>query len=160
MKPAFATIVVPTDFSEHADQALRYAETLAADPDVSLHLLHVVDMPIVPLLWSADMYVPDMAPNDLSAIKDAEHRLEQRRAGLAERGINASATVVLGTIPRAVSEYASEINADLVVMSTHGRTGMSHLAMGSVAEQVVRAAPCPVLTIRPRPGSLRRRSAA
>jgi universal stress protein A len=160
MKPAFSTIVVPTDFSEHAAHALRYAETLAADPGVSLHLLHVVDMPTVPMLWSAEMYVPDVPAKDVVKFKDAEHRLERQRWALAECGITASAAVLLGTVARAVTEYAAEVGADLVVMSTHGRTGMAHLTMGSVAEQVVRTASCPVLTIRPLPGTLARRGAA
>lgn len=160
MKPAFSTIVVPTDFSEHSDHAMRYARTLASEPGVSLHLLHVVDMPIVPVLWSADLYVPDLATREVEAIKDAERRLDRERAALAEQGVSVSTAVVLGHAARAITEHASEIGADLVVMSTHGRTGLAHLAMGSVAEQVVRTAPCPVLSLRPRPGSLRRRSAA
>ena len=160
MKPVFSTIVVPTDFSEHADYALRYAQTLASEPGVSLHLLHVVDMPMVPVLWSAELYVPDLTAHQTQAIKDAERHLEQQRAALAGQGVDVSATVVLGHVVRAITEYAAEVGADVVVMSTHGRTGLAHLAMGCVAEQLLRTAPCPVLTLRPRSGSLPHRSAA
>jgi nucleotide-binding universal stress UspA family protein len=106
------------------------------------------------------MYVPDIPAADVAKVKDAERRLERQCAALAERGITATAAVSVGTVARAVKEYAAEIGADLVIMSTHGRTGMAHLTMGSVAEEVVRTASCPVLTIRPVPGTLSRRSAA
>lgn len=149
MTPLFSSLVVPTDFSRHAGHALRYAETLAGDPAVTLRLVHAVDLPTSPTLWSAQMYVPDLSARETAAVKDAEQRLERLRKALAARGVAATTAVVLGPPAEAVTAYASEAGADLIVMSTHGRTGLAHLAMGSVAEHVVRMAPCPVLTIRP-----------
>lgn len=148
MKAAFSKIVVPTDFSDHANQALAYAEALASELGASLHLVHVIDMPTLPTIWSPEVYVPDLPGIQAAAFTDAQRRMEIHSAALRGHGIAVKTDVILGHVARAVTEYASDVGADLVVMSTHGRTGLAHLAMGSVAEHVVRLAPCPVLTIR------------
>lgn len=153
MTHAFTKILVPTDFSGHADQALQYAEGLAAQFGASLHLLHVVDMPAVPTMLSSEIYAADLPGLQTQAVTDAEHRMGVYRAAFKTRGLGITTDVRIGHVAKVITECARERDADLIVMSTHGRTGLAHLTMGSVAERVVRLAPCPVLTIRARPST-------
>lgn len=138
------TIMVPTDFSYTSDAALGYARMLAARFGASLHLLHVVDEPGS---WS-EVYaaIPDIRDR-LSA--DAERRLEAIAACLPPP-LRATSAVVCGAPVPTIVKVAESTGADLIVMGTHGRRGMGHVLLGSVAERVVRLAPCPVLTVRER----------
>lgn len=138
----FTTIVVPTDFSYASDAALGYARMLAARFGASLHLLHVVDEAGS---WS-EVYaaIPDIRDR-LSA--DAARRLEAMVACLPPP-VQATSAVVCGSPVPTIVKVAESKGADLIVMGTHGRRGMGHLLLGSVAERVVRLAPCPVLTVR------------
>ena len=138
----FTTIIVPTDFSRASDAALGYARMLAARFGASLHLLHVVDEPGS---WS-EVYaaIPDIRDR-LSA--DAARRLEAMASCLPPP-VRASSAVVCGAPVPSIVKEAETRGADLIVMGTHGRRGMGHLLLGSVAERVVRLAPCPVLTVR------------
>jgi nucleotide-binding universal stress UspA family protein len=147
MTPTFRRILVPTDFSATADAALDYARTLAGRFGASLHLLHVLDDPSTPGGLVAEMYTPE--PPDLRPrlIKEAQSRIQTRipkRPGSYET----AGEVVFGSGARTITDYAESGGFDLIVMGTHGRTGLSHFVMGSVAEVVVRTAPCPVLTVR------------
>jgi universal stress protein A len=138
----FTTIIVPTDFSYASDAALGYARMLAARFGASLHLLHVVDEPGS---WS-EVYaaIPDIRDR-LSA--DAARRLEAMAACLPP-ALQATSAVVCGAPVPTIVKVAESQGADLIVMGTHGRRGMGHVLLGSVAERVVRLAPCPVLTVR------------
>jgi len=144
----FSRILVPTDFSPPSDAALEYARILAAKFGSSLEILHVVDDPT-----AASDYVPDgfapSTPGIRSALLDnARHRLD-RLMNLVDRSrYHAHADAVLGLPAASIVDYANATGIGLIVMGTHGRTGLAHLLMGSVAEQVVRTAPCPVLTVR------------
>jgi universal stress protein A len=148
MTASITRILVPVDFSAHADCAVRYAATLAARFGARLELLHVVEDPIALGAWSSEVYVPNLTALRDGMIKDAKRRLVVYRAPLDERGIPVITTVGSGQAARAIVEYARGLACDLIVMGTHGRTGLAHLITGSVAERVVRTAPCPVLTVR------------
>ena len=138
----FTTIIVPTDFSYASDAALGYARMLAARFGASLHLLHVVDEPGS---WS-EVYaaIPDIRDR-LSA--DAGRRLEALAACIPPP-LQVTSAVICGAPVPTIVKVAESTGADLIVMGTHGRRGMGHLLLGSVAERVVRLAPCPVLTVR------------
>jgi universal stress protein A len=136
------TIIVPTDFSYTSDAALGYARMLAARFGASLHLLHVVDEPGS---WS-EVYaaIPEI---QLRLSADAARRLEAIAACLPPP-LHATSAVVCGAPVPTIVKVAETKGADLIVMGTHGRRGMGHLLLGSVAERVVRLAPCPVMTVR------------
>jgi len=143
------TILVPTDFSEPSDAALDYAATLAAKVGASLHLLHVFEDPYVTGgAFAAEMYAPIGPDLRESLYQEAKARLAGRLVKIGGARFNATAEVYSGPTAKAIAEYAKKNGVDLIVMATHGRGGMAHLLLGSVAERVVRTAPCPVLTIR------------
>jgi Universal stress protein UspA and related nucleotide-binding proteins len=132
-------ILVATDFSPASDAALTYGRALAKTFGARLHLLHV-----------AENFFLRPTLTDPYALKAAVgRRLDERLT--AEDRIERSAHAVLETSDHpadTIAEYAKSTHIDLIVMGTHGRTGVSHLLVGSVAERVVRTAPCPVLTVR------------
>jgi nucleotide-binding universal stress UspA family protein len=149
MRCAITRILVPLDFSGPSDAALEYATGLAERLGASLHLLHVFEDP----LWTtgamaADMYVP--VPEGLreSLLANARTQLEERARKLDVERFHPTTDVYTGPIANAITEFATRQQTDLIVIGTHGRGGMSHLLLGSVAERVVRNAPCPVLTVR------------
>ncbi len=139
-------ILLPTDFSDPARYAQQYAKTLAERFGAELHLLHVVPeltMPLSDSLWS---------------MTDAEQQLHIRRANIRlpeEVGSQWSkehrtvCAVRVGYTAEEIVKYANECAIDLIVIGTHGMTGLSRLLLGSVAEKIVRLATCPVLTVHP-----------
>lgn len=138
-------ILLPTDFSTNSDAATKYACELAMSFDAELHLLHTIDIP----------YIPDVETGlDLSAYMNAmKADAKKSLAGLLDpkwvAGRKVIHAVIEGTPKVEIVRYAKQHDIDLIVISTHGRTGLAHVLMGSVAENVVRTAPCPVLTVRP-----------
>jgi universal stress protein A len=139
-------ILVPTDFSPDADAAFAYAMQLATALGASVDLVHVVEDPMAAGVWSAGMYTAELAGLQINVIRDAQERLRQTVPMIP--GVAASREVRVGKAAPTIIELARERGSDLIVMGTRGRTGLSHLLMGSVAERVVRSAPCPVLTVR------------
>ena len=141
-------ILVPTDFSEFSQQAVQYGCELANRFSAELHIVHVAQdaLPIVPeagmLSVSHDDYMARVIETATKLLKDVPD------ASLYSRSVTRS--VEPGVPFVEIIRYAREKQMDLIVMSTHGRTGLVHMLMGSVAEKVVRKAPCPVLTIRPK----------
>jgi universal stress protein A len=133
-------ILFPTDFSHCGDAALKMATSLARDSSATLLIVHVEEPPVA--YGAGEMYygVPEPATEDLRTMLQAviptdpdvpfEHRL------------------ITGDPATAIARLADEEGVDLIVMGTHGRTGLTRLLMGSVAEAVVRRAPCPVLTYK------------
>jgi nucleotide-binding universal stress UspA family protein len=143
----FNRILVPLDFSAPSDAALEYARTVATRFGASLHLLHAADDPYR-ALYSAEVYVPEVEGLRDEILTDATCRLKDRLQSSDIRELGATVEAVIGTPASSIVEYAEGHDIDLIVMGTHGRGGVSHLLMGSVAERVVRTAPCPVLTVR------------
>ncbi len=147
---AFAThILVPTDFSDAAKLAVEAAALLAVQLRAKLSLVHVHDpgalRPPAQIAFSRNVQ-KDL---DVQVREAAEGSLEALRAELAERVPAVKASVVdHESAAQGVVEHAEVIGADLIVIATHGRTGLKHLLIGSVAERVVRFSPVPVLTLR------------
>jgi len=133
-------ILFPTDFSHCGDAALRLATALARDCGATLIIVHVEEPPIA--YGGGEMYygVPEPASEDL------QRMLAQ--VVPTDRAVPYEHRLVTGDPASAVAQLAAEENADMIVMGTHGRTGLTRLLMGSVAERVVRRAPCPVLTYK------------
>lgn len=140
-------ILVPTDFSDASRQALRYACTLADSLNASLCLLHVVENQYLPGGYM-EYYAP---PPEYFEQVEREARRTLEALLTPEEQNTYRATLVQRTGPAAheiLSYLREQGDIDLVVMATHGRGGVARLMMGSVADKVVRTAPCPVLTIR------------
>ena len=140
-------VLVPTDFSEPSAKALLYGRALARSFGASLHVLHTVEEPLAQG-WST-YGLPAVLPElRVQVIADAQRQLEEAVPQI-ERDRQATELVTcLGDPHREIVRFAKERGIDLIVMGTHGRGGMAHLLLGSVAERVVRTAPCPVLTVR------------
>jgi universal stress protein A len=137
-------ILVPTDFSADASAALDYAQALGRPFGASVCLLHVVENPLAAGVWSSDMYTAEIAGLQINLVRDAAERLQE----LVPAGAGWMTTEVrTGPAAREILAVAQERKADLIVMGTRGRTGLAHVLLGSVAERVVRMAPCPVLTL-------------
>lgn len=144
----FTRILVPTDFSEPSDAALDYARTLAEKFGASLHLLHIIE-PHTSGPFSNESYIgPSMYEVQLT---EARSKLAARVPPTDRARYGATTEVMTGMSAATIVEFAADQHIDLIVMGTHGRTGLEHLLMGSVAEHVVRTAPCPVLTVRQAP---------
>jgi nucleotide-binding universal stress UspA family protein len=148
MTDTITKILVPVDFSPHAERAFRYAATLAHRLGAELALLHVVEDPFASGAWGAEAYVPNVPELLESLISGAERQLTTLKESAAAPGPTATTAVLTGSPSNAIVEHAKDGGFDLIVMGTHGRTGLAHAVMGSVAERVVRKAPCPVLTLR------------
>lgn len=139
------TILVPSDFSECSDEALSYGLELARRFDASLHLLHVVQDPVTQP-WAAEGFSVPLFDVAEQWRVEAEARLR----AMVPDADRARVTVVsvLATPHAEILAYAAAHAVDLIVMGTHGRGGVSHMLLGSIAERIVRRAPCPVLTVR------------
>ena len=139
-------ILFPTDFSEPAEYAWSYALTFAQEFGAEVHLLHVIAPP--PRLTEAYAvnYEPEKVVESLS--QGANATLDRQVEAAKSRGLVFRREVRVGVDFREIIEYATKYDIDLIVMATHGRTGLAHVLLGSVAEKVVRKAPCPVLTIK------------
>ena len=148
MNVTISRILVPVDFSPHSEFALRYATALASRFGASLHLLHVVEDPIATGAWGSETVIPDLTLLRRELIADAEGALLPYRDEVERAQVPVVTTVRMGLTSHTILEYAATLGIDLIVMGTHGRTGMAHLFMGSVAERVLRHAPCPVVTLR------------
>jgi nucleotide-binding universal stress UspA family protein len=142
-----ATVLVATDFGASSDNALRYGRTLARTFGGALHVLHVVD----------DVLARGLEAESAEFWADAQRQAEQDAAArLAERVTpddmrrfgDRSVAVVSGNPAEAIVAYAREAGASLIVMGTRGAKALDRSGLGSVADRVVHAAPCPVLTIQ------------
>lgn len=129
-----ARILLPTDFSEFSSEATTYACAFAEQFDAELHVLHVLEGP-----QAADTEVKEVFEGAMAEVLDPKW----------EEGRKVVKATAEGAAFLEIIRYAKEHDIDLIVMGTHGRTGLVHLLIGSTAENVVRKAPCPVLTVRP-----------
>jgi universal stress protein A len=140
-------ILIPTDFSKHSQNALAYAVAFAEKFGAELHLLHVVQ--------DLAMFLPDGVTAGPPLLPPVDQLTAAVRVAL-DRAIEENHLQHLpvqthvreGTPFYEIIRFAKEMNIDLIVMGTHGRSGLVHVLLGSVTEKVVRKAPCPVLTVR------------
>lgn len=145
---AIRRVLAPTDFSDSSVPAVRYAAELAEKFGAELTLLHVVqDLTLV---------VPDVMMPLPVAAPAVEDMVTGAKAGIAKmvekhglQKLNPKAEVRMGAPAAEIVAAAADLKADLLCIGTHGRTGIAHFLLGSVAERIVRHAPCPVLTVRP-----------
>jgi nucleotide-binding universal stress UspA family protein len=137
-------ILCPLDFSEGSEHALRYAKALAQAYAAELLLMHVVETPAIYLY--PDVGIPAGALEKQRAT--CAGRLTGITAAVREEHPNTHGLLTDGNPCVLIAEAAKTHETDLIVMGTHGRTGLAHALLGSVAETVVRKAPCPVLTIK------------
>ena len=137
-------ILVPTDFRECAEKALEYAAELATRFDSELHLLHVAVLPTAP--YAHGFALPEEAMHPEIPAAKALNALDVPRS---EDVAGVERAVRSGTPFVEIVRQAKEYDVDLIVIGTHGSTGLTHMLLGSVAEKVVRKAPCPVLSVRP-----------
>lgn len=127
LEGVFYRVVVPTDFSACAEEAWALAQRVAQVSGSELVLVHVLEAPLD---------------------SEARETLEQWAAKARQRGLKARTVVKTGTPHQEIVDLATDERADLVVIGTHGRGGLNRALLGSVADRVVRLAPCPVLTVR------------
>lgn len=145
MKP-FTTILFATDFSESSEYAFDYAQTLVQQSGARLVILHVINEPVD----LRGFYVPHISFEKLE--EEIRASAEQMLASFCAKRAAAlpavEAAVVAGIPYDEIIRKAHELDASLIVLGTHGRTGLDHVLFGSTAEKVVRKARCPVLTVR------------
>ena len=134
------TILHPTDFSDRSEYAFRLACSLARDYSARLVVLHVVSPPVV-------IYGEGVVPPEPEAFR-AEAQEKLNRLEAPAPGVGMERRLTEGDPVAEILRLAQESGADLIVLGTHGRTGLGRLLMGSVAEQVVRGAPCSVLVVK------------
>jgi nucleotide-binding universal stress UspA family protein len=139
-------VLVPVDFSDSARPIVEYACGIAKDRGAAVSLLHVVTTP------SSAFDSPKGAVANPKVVAEfrsaAEKELDPLVALVKKAGVPVESKVLLGAPAREIVRFAKESKADLVVVGTHGRSGMRHVFLGSVAENVVRLCPCPVITLR------------
>ena len=141
-------ILFTTDFSAPAAYAQGYASAIASQFGSELHALHIVTEPL-PLPGPHGTWIrPEQALPGM--IKDAEAQLARTMQDAASPSFKVTCAVRVGESVREIIKYADEHDIDMIVIGTHGRTGLSHLLIGSVAEKLIRIAKCPVLSVHPR----------
>lgn len=133
--------MAPVDFSETAGKALRYASAMAREFNAELVLVHVIaPYPTVP-------DVPAITP-DLQSVLIDDATAQMKKVQDSIKGIPTRPIILSGHPARSIVAQAVAEEIDLIITATHGRTGLAHVFLGSVAEQIVRLAPCPVLVVR------------
>lgn len=140
------TILVPVDFSEHTRKALHYAQAFAAQFGAKIVLVHVVEPTVVP----DNFGIVPPAYDEMNGVlmQTAQQRLGQLALETAGNKLIARPIVATGRAPWEIVRIARETEADLIIVTTHGYTGLKHVLLGSTAELIIRHAPCPVLTVR------------
>ena len=139
----FRNILLPTDFSETSEHAFRYATALAKSFQSKLHVLHVIPDP-----HSQPWSIEASGGATTLLLRTWENDAKKRLASLVPADIDRELLTQVGHPFVQIIRYARENNIDLIVLGTHGRGPIAHMLLGSVAEKVVRKAPCPVLTVR------------
>lgn len=146
MKPEIKKILVPIDFSDYSKNALNYAADFAKLFKAEVTLIYVVEPVIYPPDFSmGQIAVPTV---DIELDKRAKEELENLAQKQIPRELKTKIIVKTGKPFIEIIETAAEIEADLIIIATHGHSGVEHILFGSTAEKVVRKAPCPVLTLR------------
>jgi len=139
-------ILVPIDFSNYSKNALKYAVNFAKIFNSKIYLVYVVEPVIYPSDFSMGQVTFPVA--DLEMNERAKEELNRLAKTEISEGIEVETIIKTGKPFVEINETAGELDADLIIIATHGHTGMEHILFGSTAEKVVRKAPCPVLTLR------------
>lgn len=138
-------ILVPVDFSAHATEGIQVGKEMAARTGARLQVLHVVEIRTAPSLYDVSM-MEDLTDHVMQHATDALARLVQESPGPE---VDCDLHLVEGAAAHAISDFADEHDSGLVVIPSHGLTGVERVLLGSTAEGVIRQAPCPVLTVKP-----------
>lgn len=139
-------ILVPIDFSDYSKNALKYSVDFAIIFKSKIYLIYVIEPMIYPTDFSIGQVAIPALENDLSA--RAETELKNLITSEIGSKVESEFVIKSGKPFLEIIETAAELDIDLIIISTHGHTGVEHLLFGSTAEKVVRKAPCPVLTLR------------
>jgi nucleotide-binding universal stress UspA family protein len=143
------SILLPTDFSECANFALSYAASFARQAGASIICVHVIE-PVVPTVGYTGMAEPLPIADISDQLEDSAERELPKIAECEEcRGLEVEEVIAHGDAASEIVRVARERGVDLIVISSHGRTGLGRLLFGSTTESVVRHAPCPVLVVKP-----------
>ena len=143
---ALKHILVPTDFSEASEAAMKYARAFAENFGATLHVLHVMEDPFIYAPTSESYVVPIQFYDEMQKV--ALDRLNKVLTDADREKFHAKLVTLKGSPFVEIVRYAKTEDIDLIVLGTHGRGPIAHMLLGSVAERVVRKAPCPVLTVR------------
>ena len=146
METTINKVLVPIDFSDYSKSALRYAVNFAKSFDAEIILVYVVE----PVIYPPDFSMGQIAMPSINTEWDERAKEELQKLAKSEIiGVNNVKTVIKTGKPFVeIIETAKEENTDLIIIATHGHSGVEHILFGSTAEKVVRKAPCPVLTLR------------
>ena len=139
-------ILVPVDLSDHSIAAVSHAREVAKMTGATLQLLHVLEQPVIPSYYDAPLLSSTIT--DGQTVKDARKAIEKLYAEAGGPEVSFGVHVEVGMTVDTIIAFAEENSSELLVLSSHGLTGLSHLLLGSVAEKVVRRATCPVLTVK------------
>lgn len=142
----FKKILCPVDFSQFSQEVVDYAVDLAIKYGAELHIIHVI-----PNMTYFTPYESFLTPENLVAIeKHIQDQVENDFEKVLKQNVPAKKVIRTGVPFVEIIDYAKSESIDLIVMGTHGRSGIEHILIGNVAEKVVRKSPCPVMTIRPK----------
>lgn len=142
-------VLVPTDFSDFSKPAITYGCAIAEKFGAELHLLNVVPDQAMLVPEVAAFSPESMMAQSESLVREARRQLAELPASGWQTGKPVIREVRTGPAAMEIIDYATKENIDMVVIGTHGRSGLMHILMGSIAERVVRLSPCPVLTVKP-----------
>ena len=146
MEPDIKKVLVPIDFSDYSKSSLRYAVNFAKKFDAEIYLIYVVE----PVIYPPDFSMGQIAIPSVNNEWDERAREELKKLAKTEipDGVKVKTILKNGKPFMEIIDTASEENIDLIIIATHGHSGVEHILFGSTAEKVVRKAPCPVLTLR------------
>jgi universal stress protein A len=149
---AYKAILVPIDFSEHSKKTIKYATRFAAGYRAAVRLLHVFQIPDYAVIQYEHRQVGcDQLKNQVDiAEEEARQNLDEFENELLKRGINVKAFMRVGYPFEEIILMANDPDIDLIIIGSHGRSGIKRLLLGSTAERVVEHAPCPVLVVKER----------
>ncbi len=139
----FEKILFPTDFSESAENASQYAISMAEKFGSKIFVVHVVE----PFTYTSDLGI-DMGDQFQVMEATAKRFLEDVVTSIREKNIDVQGILLTGAPFVEIIKFAKQEQVNLIIMATHGRTGIEHILLGSTAEKVVRKSPCPVLTVK------------
>jgi nucleotide-binding universal stress UspA family protein len=144
----YQSILVPIDFSEHSKNTVQHATRLASNCGATVILLHVYQTPPVVAVHSrgASLKISELTSTE----NEAREKLAKAENELLQRGVDVIALLRTGSAFQQIAEVACQMNVDLIVIGSHGKSRIKHVVLGSTAEKVVQHAPCPVLVVKTR----------